>query len=1487
MLFALSIGNVWGETYKHVFSAKPATGNNVTLSQVQWNITATNLNNYNGQSYAGVQLGTSNKNGLITLTSAADWSFNKATKITEVRLWLNLGGTSVTPSVTIGGKTAISDKTIVIKNSKAGKDWTKTTKVTFTPAADANSGIVVISVASVKAGYICAMEIDCEVASIAPTISLTPQEMTLNVGDASKEISATVENYTGNLSWTCSAEGIIKPTPSIDTKTATIEPLAVGTCDVTASATVAGKTYSSTCRVTVAPAVPRYTITYETNGGTTVEKSEQQTNLPFTFPTTTKAGYNFYGWYLDVKCETLATVGAPLTDNVTLYAKWEEPYEVWYAWTLIYEGLVEKDVNVYVKGYVSAIDDVSGIQKYGNITYTISDDSKTLMVFRGYNLNNEKFTSADQLHLGDVVVVYGKLVNYNGKYEIDASNYIYSRTEAVAHNITLLQNADGYGTIGVDKTAAKMGEEVTLTATPASRYYKFTEWTVSVKGSSKNITVTNNTFIMPNADVEVMGGFEELPKYTISLAVAKDGETARGTAYFENTTDDIREYYADEEPKIVARSLDEDAYIFDKWEVTSGTATIVEPTSATTTLQLSADAEITAYFIPKPVAATITLRENGVENPSKLNGTIGETITLPATAGGNCNKSVAFVGWSDIEITNSATEPTANFYAPGAEYTPSAEKVTLYAVYAKKKTEGAFRKITTAPADWSGEYLIVYEDGNVVFDGSIADEKFDVVNNNHAVTIVDNAISMEDGKGYTFSIAKSGEGYTLQSKSGYYIGGASKTGSTANKTTSYIHTFAITSSEVAIQTWYNNSEEEGNLRYLRYNNAEDQKRFRYYKSNTSVGSVALYLKEKGTYSDYSTTCAEAVEVAVPTFSVEGGEYTEAQSVEISCTTAEATIYYTLDGTEPTNASTKYSSAINVDKSMTIKAIAYADAYNYSDVVTAEYVVLKAQKVTITNFDNEEFTEATIYADGDGNALTAYVDYESEGKVTVSAEDETLVDITTYDQYGTLMVSLVAKGKAGTTTITVNVEKDETYVSGSASFVLHVVEHKTIVSMSFPAESYNATLGEEFIAPALTISPLVSPIVYGSSDESVAKVDAVTGEITLVGMGITTITATYTGDETHDPATAQYTLNVTDPNVDIIKAEDLKATNTTYTEFKDVEGSVSHTLYAGKTAYNDGNIQLSTSSKNKPGIISTQSKGFLKTITITFASGSNDVEVYGNITPYKEISDMYGNDRGVKLATLSGATDSKTVSFTVTNGNYPYIGIRAQDKVVYIEQIAIAWTPTEVIRDGLQEGEFGTVCLSKGIDAGNYLGATFYEIAYMEKQNGNPYKIFFDEVTGELVAGKPYVYVADDEQIVAAFNEQYANAPIDGANGLTGTFGDIRDGAVGLSSNILENNYVISDNKFWLCKGNCWLLANRAYIKKDILDNEPQKAPLPGRRRIEMGSGQKVPTGVDNLSENATINQALQGTYDVLGRKIAQPTGIGFYIIDGKKVIVVE
>lgn len=88
------------------------------------------------------------------------------------------------------------------------------------------------------------------------------------------------------------------------------------------------------------------------------------------------------------------------------------------------EGL---DTKVYVKGKIASITEVS--TKYGNATYTISDDGETtttLTVYRGYYIGSEKFTAEDQIKVGDEVIVYGKLVLYNSTNEINSGSSIYS-----------------------------------------------------------------------------------------------------------------------------------------------------------------------------------------------------------------------------------------------------------------------------------------------------------------------------------------------------------------------------------------------------------------------------------------------------------------------------------------------------------------------------------------------------------------------------------------------------------------------------------------------------------------------------------------------------------------------------------------------------------------------------------------------------------------------------------------------------------------------------------------------------------------------------------------------------------------------------------------------------------------------------------------------------------------------------------------------------
>ena len=85
--------------------------------------------------------------------------------------------------------------------------------------------------------------------------------------------------------------------------------------------------------------------------------------------------------------------------------------------------------------------------------------------------------------------------------------------------------------------------------------------------------------------------------------------------------------------------------------------------------------------------------------------------------------------------------------------------------------------------------------------------------------------------------------------------------------------------------------------------------------------------------------AEVESVATPTFSIASGEIlTQGTKVALSCATEGATIYYTLDGTEPTAASTAYTEEIAVMEDVTIKAIAVKEGMANSEVATAEYKV---------------------------------------------------------------------------------------------------------------------------------------------------------------------------------------------------------------------------------------------------------------------------------------------------------------------------------------------------------------------------------------------------------------------------------------------------------------------------------------------------------------------------------------------------------------------
>lgn len=85
----------------------------------------------------------------------------------------------------------------------------------------------------------------------------------------------------------------------------------------------------------------------------------------------------------------------------------------------------------------------------------------------------------------------------------------------------------------------------------------------------------------------------------------------------------------------------------------------------------------------------------------------------------------------------------------------------------------------------------------------------------------------------------------------------------------------------------------------------------------------------------SYTLASPNQVATPVFTPATGKYWDPVEVTLACETADAKIYYTTNGEEPTEASTEYTGAITVSTTTTLKAVAVKDG-ELSAVATATY-----------------------------------------------------------------------------------------------------------------------------------------------------------------------------------------------------------------------------------------------------------------------------------------------------------------------------------------------------------------------------------------------------------------------------------------------------------------------------------------------------------------------------------------------------------------------
>ena len=126
------------------------------------------------------------------------------------------------------------------------------------------------------------------------------------------------------------------------------------------------------------------------------------------------------------------------------------------------------------------------------------------------------------------------------------------------------------------------------------------------------------------------------------------------------------------------------------------------------------------------------------------------------------------------------------------------------------------------------------------------------------------------------------------------------------------------------------------------------------------------------------------------------------------------------------------------------------------------------------------------------------------------------------------------GSANSVVISTNITEKNTPISSAVvTYQSSSAPMKKDPALLFSETTVSGVVGEAFVAPTLT-KATTAAVVYTSSDEAVATVNAETGEVTLLAAGETKITATAAENDEYNGGSASYTLTVTTPALDVVK-----------------------------------------------------------------------------------------------------------------------------------------------------------------------------------------------------------------------------------------------------------------------------------------------------------------------------------------------------------------
>lgn len=525
--------------------------------------------------------------------------------------------------------------------------------------------------------------------------------------------------------------------------------------------------------------------------------------------------------------------------------------------------------------------------------------------------------------------------------EVDSVVWTVKETDGVYKFVNTSNDTLGYGTSGTTFTSATNKEwtiveytNVSTALIPGYTGYKITNVantgrSVALSASNNNVfgayansNAENNNAAQYNFAIDFFvdlgdhaplvatptfsvpaGNYSEVQN--VEILCATEGATIRYTLDGTDPTEESAEYTAaltiTEPTTVKAKAYKQDC-------IASGIAEAFYNVNITPTITV--DAETLSF---ENVNETKTVNVSSFNLTEDITVTVSENFTVDAetiTMNTDATLTVTFVG-------NAVTNGTLTLTSGETEVTVALVATPLVA------SEGCYYPIADALTDWTGDYLITYTDlsaETINALNGIHENNYGLYENvyeYYADGIIASNLNTEICK-VTIEPTEDGKYLMYLNRNGYL--GLSSDGNKlySNSTfTAERDEWTITAENGVVTL----TSVKYPARQLQWNNAQSGLRFACYTGGQTP--VTLY------------KLGAVPAVATPVFTPVAGYYEEAQNVTITCATEGATIYYTTDGSAPTNESTQYTGAIAVSQNTTIKAIAILGD-DESFVATARY-----------------------------------------------------------------------------------------------------------------------------------------------------------------------------------------------------------------------------------------------------------------------------------------------------------------------------------------------------------------------------------------------------------------------------------------------------------------------------------------------------------------------------------------------------------------------